>query len=70
LADTGTLRSTSANPGLSTVLSARLLAEFGDDPDRFTDAESRKNYAGTSRSPKPPASAESSSPATPQSAAR
>jgi Transposase IS116/IS110/IS902 family len=25
-----------------------VLAEFGDDPDRFTDAKSRNNYAGTS----------------------
>ena len=30
------------------VLSARVLAEFGDDPDRFVDAKSRKNYAGIS----------------------
>ena len=25
-----------------------MLAEFGDDPDRYTDARARKNYAGTS----------------------
>jgi hypothetical protein len=25
-----------------------VLGEFGDDPDGFTDAKSRKNYAGTS----------------------
>jgi transposase len=37
-----------SQPGLGTALSARILAEFGDDPDRFTDAKSRKNYAGTS----------------------
>jgi transposase len=37
-----------SQPGLGTVLSARVLAEFGDDPDRFADAKSRKNYAGTS----------------------
>ena len=37
-----------SQPGLGTVLSARILAEFGDDPDRFADAKSRKNYAGTS----------------------
>jgi len=30
------------------VLAARLLGEFGDDPDRFADAKARKNYAGTS----------------------
>lgn len=37
-----------SQPGLGTVLSARILAEFGDDRDRFADAKSRKNYAGTS----------------------
>jgi len=37
-----------SQPGLGTVLSARILAEFGDDPHRFTDAKNRKNYAGTS----------------------
>ncbi|KAA1238751.1 IS110 family transposase, partial [Mycobacterium simiae] len=26
----------------------RVLGEFGDDPNRYTDAKSRKNYAGTS----------------------
>ena len=25
-----------------------MLGEFGDDPDRYTTAKSRKNYAGTS----------------------
>jgi transposase len=30
------------------VLGARVLAEFGDDKDRFLDAKSRRNYAGTS----------------------
>ncbi len=35
-------------PGLGTVLGARVLAEFGDDPNRYVDAKSRKNYAGTS----------------------
>jgi transposase len=38
----------SSQPGLGPVLGARVLAEFGDDPDRYTDAKSRKNYAGTS----------------------
>lgn len=37
-----------SQPGLGTVLGARVLAEFGDDPDRFTDAKARRNYAGTS----------------------
>ncbi len=35
-------------PGLGTILGARVLAEFGDDPNRYCDAKSRKNYAVTS----------------------
>ena len=35
-------------PGLGDVLGARVLGEFGDSPDRYTTAKSRKNYAGTS----------------------
>ncbi|MGD9795119.1 MAG: IS110 family transposase [Acidimicrobiia bacterium] len=35
-------------PGLGMVLGARVLGEFGDDPNRYPDAKSRKNYAGTS----------------------
>lgn len=35
-------------PGLGVVLGARVLGEFGDDPDRYTSSKSRKNYAGTS----------------------
>lgn len=35
-------------PGLGDVLGARVLGEFGDDPERFADAKSRRNYAGTS----------------------
>ena len=35
-------------PGLGTILGARVLAEFGDDPNRYDTAKSRKNYAGTS----------------------
>jgi transposase len=37
-----------SQPGLGSVLGARVLAEFGDDPDRYADAKRRKNYAGTS----------------------
>jgi transposase len=37
-----------SQPGLATVLGARVLGEFGDDPDRYVDARARKNYAGTS----------------------
>lgn len=35
-------------PGLGVILGARVLAEFGDDPERYADAKSRRNYAGTS----------------------
>ncbi|WP_124390673.1 IS110 family transposase [Rhodococcus wratislaviensis] len=37
-----------SQPGLATVLGARVLAEFGDDPTRYVTAKNRKNYAGTS----------------------
>jgi hypothetical protein len=37
-----------SQPGLGPILGARVLAEFGDDRDRYTDAKCRKNYAGTS----------------------
>jgi transposase len=37
-----------SQPGLGPILGARVLAEFGDDPDRYTTAKARKNYAGTS----------------------
>lgn len=37
-----------SQPGLGPILAARVLAEFGDDPTRYTDAKARKNYAGTS----------------------
>jgi len=33
---------------LGPVLGARVLAEFGDDPQRYASAKARKNYAGTS----------------------
>ena len=32
---------------LGTILGARVLGEFGDDPIRFADAKFRKTYAGT-----------------------
>ncbi len=35
-------------PRLGVILSARVLGEFGDAPNRYTTAKSRKNYAGTS----------------------
>ncbi|WSA83856.1 transposase [Micromonospora sp. NBC_01796] len=37
-----------SQPGLSAVLGARVLAEFGDDKTRYASAKARKNYAGTS----------------------
>jgi transposase len=35
-----------SQPGLGDILGARVLAEMGDDPHRFTDVRARKNYAG------------------------
>ena len=35
-------------PGVGVITSARMLGEFGDDPERYASAKSRKNYAGTS----------------------
>jgi len=43
--DAQTIRS---QPGLGTILGARVLAEFGDGPHRHTDARARKNYSGMS----------------------
>jgi transposase len=37
-----------SQPGLGPILGARVLAEFGDDPNRYQGARARKNYAGTS----------------------
>ena len=37
-----------SQPGLGMILGARVLAEFGDDPDRYPDARSRRNYSGMS----------------------
>ena len=42
--DAAILRS---QPGLGSILGARVLAEFGDAPDRYADAKARRNYAGT-----------------------
>ncbi|SDY33628.1 transposase [Tessaracoccus flavus] len=35
-------------PGKGHVIGARVLGEFGDDPDRYEDVKARRNYAGTS----------------------
>jgi transposase len=37
-----------SQPGLGHVLAARVLAEFGDAPGRYTNSKARRNYAGTS----------------------
>jgi transposase len=37
-----------SQPGLGMILGARVLAEFGDDPNRYADAKARKNYSGMS----------------------
>jgi transposase len=42
--DAAILRS---QPGLGTVLGARVLGEFGDDPHRYATAKGRKAFAGT-----------------------
>jgi hypothetical protein len=36
-----------SQPGLGVVLGARVLGEFGDDPDRYRTAKGRKAFAGT-----------------------
>jgi hypothetical protein len=36
-----------SQPGLGTILGARALAEFGDDPHRYVNGKARRNYAGT-----------------------
>ena len=35
-------------PGLGMTLGARVLGEFGDDPNRYATAKCRKNYSGMS----------------------
>ena len=35
-------------PGFGPVISARVLGEFGDEPERYANPKARKNYAGTS----------------------
>ena len=37
-----------SQPGMGSVLGARVLAEFGDDPHRYADGKARRNYAATS----------------------
>lgn len=37
-----------SQPGIGAITGARVLGEFGDDPDRYESAKARKNYAATS----------------------
>jgi len=37
-----------SQPGIGTILGARVLGESGDDPHRYASAKARKNYAATS----------------------
>jgi Transposase/Transposase IS116/IS110/IS902 family len=37
-----------SQPGIGTILGARVLAEFGDAPGRYRDGKARRNYAATS----------------------
>jgi len=37
-----------SQPGMGVSLGARVLGEFGDDPERYADARARKNYSGMS----------------------
>ena len=37
-----------SQPGMAAILGARVRGESGDDPSRYADAKSRKNYGGTS----------------------
>ena len=37
-----------SQPGLGPVLAARVLGDFGDDPQRFASSRARKNYSGQS----------------------
>jgi transposase len=37
-----------SQPGMGAITGARVLGEFGDDPDRYADGKARRNYAATS----------------------
>jgi transposase len=37
-----------SQPGIGSILGARVLAEFGDAPGRYRDGKARRNYAATS----------------------
>lgn len=52
----------SSLPGLGVVLGARVLGEFGDEPNRYADAKGRKATRAPPRSPGPRGAARSSWP--------
>jgi hypothetical protein len=37
-----------SQPGMGDIIGARVLGEFGDDPNRYVGGKARKNYAATS----------------------
>ena len=43
-----------SQPGLGEILGARVLGEFGDDPDRYDRPRARNNYPGHPPTPRPP----------------
>ena len=53
LISTRTRRSCVVLPGLGSVLGARVLGEFGDDPNRYADAKAARTTRGPPRSPRP-----------------
>lgn len=57
-------------PGIGEITGARVPAEFGDDPTRYTSAKARKNYAGTSPVTRASGRTHSAGPIRPQQPAR
>ena len=55
-------------PGLGMILGARVLAEFGDDPDRYVDAKVARTTPACHPSPRPRAPNGLCWPATPATA--
>ena len=54
MAGTRTVEIYRNQPGLGAILGARVLAEFGDDPTRYTDARPGRTTPVCHRSPGPP----------------
>lgn len=57
-------------PGIGDIVGARVLGEFGDDPDRFTDARAARTTPATAPSPAPRARRNRARPLGPQPAPR